>query len=127
MATEGWAKYQGFQESPLPGLATQLTPLVPCPWLANIDREVRRALMIRPLRRRPDVPGSYFHDSSEFKERDLVNALAFWAKETQGNFPANIDDLIDPNMIKPLLVQYFDKDGEPTEEMEQAMVLLIHT
>ena len=62
-----------------------------------------------------------FHDSSEFKERDLVNALAFWAKETQGSFPVNIDELIDPNIIKPLLVKHFDKDGDPKEEMEQAM------
>ena len=64
------------------------------------------------------------HDSSEFKERDLVNALAFWAKETQGSFPVNIDELIDPNMIKPLLVKHFDKDGEPKEEMEQAMAFM---
>jgi hypothetical protein len=38
-----------------------------------------------------------------------------------GVFPSEIDDLGDPNKVKPMLVEKFDRDGDPKEELDRAM------
>jgi hypothetical protein len=60
-------------------------------------------------------------DASEESENDLIYALAFWAEMSDGMFPSKINDLGDPNKVKPLLIKKFDKDGDAGEELDQAM------
>jgi hypothetical protein len=60
-------------------------------------------------------------DVSETGENGLVQALAFWTEMSDGMFPAKINDLGDPNMVRPMLIEKFDKDGDPGEELDQAM------
>jgi outer membrane lipoprotein-sorting protein len=60
-------------------------------------------------------------DTVKTRRNSLVQALTFWAEMSDGMFPSKIDDLGDPNMIRPLLIKKFDKDGDPTEELDQAM------
>jgi hypothetical protein len=60
-------------------------------------------------------------DVSEESEKDLIEALAFWAEMSEGSFPSNINDLCDPNLINPKLIKKYDKDSEPQQELEQAM------
>jgi outer membrane lipoprotein-sorting protein len=60
-------------------------------------------------------------DVSETGENGLVQALAFWTEMSDGMFPAKINDLGDPNMVRPMLIEKFDKDGDPAEELDQAM------
>jgi hypothetical protein len=55
-------------------------------------------------------------------EKDLIEALAFWAEMSEGSFPSNINDLCDPNLINPKLIKKYDKDSDPQQELEQAMV-----
>lgn len=67
------------------------------------------------------------HDATDSGENDLIKALAFWTKMSGGTFPQRINDLIDPNQINPMLIEKFDKDGNPlveaTEAMKQATII----
>lgn len=60
-------------------------------------------------------------DDSYKGEKDLVEALTIWATMSKKSFPADIDDLNDPNKVKPLLINRFDGDGDPQEELEEAL------
>ena len=50
-------------------------------------------------------------DVTRESENDLIYALSFWAEMSDGIFPSKINDLGDPNKVRPLLIQKFDKDG----------------
>ena len=72
-----------------------------------------------------DVPDGYTVEESEFDvsesdEKVLVEALAFWVETNDGQFPADIDDLGDPNLVKPLLKKAYDKDGDVKAEFDIA-------
>jgi outer membrane lipoprotein-sorting protein len=60
-------------------------------------------------------------DTNKTRRDSLFQALAFWAEMSDGMFPLEIDDLSDPNMIRPMLMEKFDKDGDPAEELDQAL------
>jgi hypothetical protein len=60
-------------------------------------------------------------DVSDRGENGLVDALAFWTKMSGGLFPFEINDLGDANMVKPMLIEKFDRDGDPEDEFGQAM------
>jgi len=60
-------------------------------------------------------------DVSETGENGLVEALTFWTEMSDGMFPSQINDLGDPNKVKPLLIAKFDRDGDPKEEFDQAV------
>ncbi len=60
-------------------------------------------------------------DDSELGEHSLVQALSFWTEMSDGIFPSRINDLGDPNLLQPLLIAKFDKEGDPAEELNQAM------
>jgi len=60
-------------------------------------------------------------DTAKTRRNSLVQALAFWAEMSDGMFPSKIDDLGNPNMIRPMLIEKFDKDGDPAQELDQAM------
>ena len=61
------------------------------------------------------------HDVSELGENGLIQALAFWTEMSGGSFPEKINDLTDPNQINPMLIEKFDGDGDPLDEIEKAM------
>lgn len=63
-------------------------------------------------------------DVSDRGENGLIYALSFWAEMSEGLFPSTINDLGDPNKVRPMLVEKFDRDGDPTEELEQAMQVM---
>lgn len=60
-------------------------------------------------------------DVSEIGENSLIAALAFWTEMSGGLFPSVINDLADPNQVRPMLIQKFDKDGDPKEEFNKAV------
>ena len=60
-------------------------------------------------------------DVSEMGENGLVQALKFWTEMSGGMFPSKINDLGDPNIIRPMLIAKFDRDGDPAKELDQAM------
>ncbi|MHC4418292.1 MAG: hypothetical protein ACYSU6_06855 [Planctomycetota bacterium] len=60
-------------------------------------------------------------DVSDRGENGLIYALAFWAEMSDGAFPLVINDLGDPNKVRPLLIEKFDRDGDPGEELDLAM------
>ena len=60
-------------------------------------------------------------DVSELGENDLVQALAFWTEMSGGSFPENINDLMDQNQINPMLIDKFDRDDDPLDEIDKAM------
>ena len=61
------------------------------------------------------------YDVGGTDERGLIDAFAFWAEMSEGSFPTNINEFSDPNKIKPMLIEKFDRDGDPKEEFDQAM------
>jgi outer membrane lipoprotein-sorting protein len=61
------------------------------------------------------------HDVSDRGENGLIDALTFWTEMSAGLFPSNIEDLGDPNKLRPVLIEKFDRDGDPKEELDQAM------
>jgi len=61
------------------------------------------------------------YDVSDTGEDGLIKALAFWTEMSEGLFPSNINELGDPNKVKPMLIEKFDRDGDPKEEFDQAM------
>lgn len=60
-------------------------------------------------------------DASEPSENDLIKALAFWTEMSGGYYPEKINDLIDPNQINPMLIEKFNGDGDPLEELDLSM------
>jgi hypothetical protein len=52
------------------------------------------------------------------EEDALVESLRFWAQESDGAFPAEIDQLLE---VRPKLIAKFDKSGPPRQEMKDAM------
>jgi hypothetical protein len=52
------------------------------------------------------------------EEDALVEALRFWAQESEGTFPAQIDQLLE---ARPKLVARFDKSGPAQQELAEAM------
>jgi hypothetical protein len=63
-------------------------------------------------------------DVSDRGENGLIYALAFWTEMSEGLFPSAINDLGDPNKVRPMLVEKFDRDGDPEEELEQAVQVM---
>lgn len=53
-------------------------------------------------------------------EDALVYALDFWTTMSNNQFPVSIDDIGDPNVIKPMILKIFDKDGNPEDEWKAA-------
>ncbi|MHC4361314.1 MAG: hypothetical protein ACYSTZ_00700 [Planctomycetota bacterium] len=73
-----------------------------------------------------EPPEDYFveevmYDVSDRGENGLIDAFIFWTEMSGGVFPSEIDDLGDPNKVKPMLVEKFDRDGDPKEELDRAM------
>ena len=60
------------------------------------------------------------HDVLEIGENGLIKALAFWTEMSGGSFPRKINDLVDPNMINPMLIEKFDGQGDPYDERDEA-------
>lgn len=60
-------------------------------------------------------------DATEPGENHLIYALSFWAEMSDGAFPLAINDFGDPNKVRPLLIEKFDRDGDPREELDLAM------
>ncbi len=60
-------------------------------------------------------------DVSEHGEDSLVYSLGFWTEMSDGAFPATINDLGDPEKLKPIMIAKFDKDSDPEEELDAAM------
>lgn len=58
---------------------------------------------------------------SEASEKDLVDTLAFWAEMSEGLFPSAIEELTDENEIKAMLIEKFDGDEDPDQEMHLAL------
>ncbi|HPS55334.1 MAG TPA: hypothetical protein PLP05_07040 [Sedimentisphaerales bacterium] len=56
----------------------------------------------------------------ESDEKLLAEVLTFWAETNDGQFPVDIDDLGDPNIVKPLLKKAYDKDGDAKAEFDTA-------
>lgn len=54
------------------------------------------------------------------EEKHLKEGLAFWTEMSQGLFPSTINQLGEPDLIKPMLIDKFDRDGDPAEELDQA-------
>ncbi|MHC4529469.1 MAG: hypothetical protein ACYS29_16465, partial [Planctomycetota bacterium] len=63
-------------------------------------------------------------DVSDRAEMGVIDALAFWTEMSGGWFPSKINDLGDPNQIRPMLIEKFDRDGDPKEELDVAMKLV---
>ncbi|MCX5635387.1 MAG: hypothetical protein NTW55_06090 [Planctomycetota bacterium] len=63
-------------------------------------------------------------DVSNPDEQGLIEVLALWSEMSDGFFPSAIKDLVDPNMVKPILVEKFAKGGNPVDELELAMPVL---
>ncbi|MHC4571786.1 MAG: hypothetical protein ACYS0C_06900 [Planctomycetota bacterium] len=72
-----------------------------------------------------ELPEGYTLEEEQFDvtdrgENGLIGALAFWTEMSDGMFPSAINDLGDSDKVRPMLVDKFDKDGDPEEEFEQA-------
>ena len=72
-----------------------------------------------------ELPEGYTLEEKRFDVTDrgedgLIGALAFWTEMSDGMFPSAINDLGDPDKVRPMLVNKFDGDGDPEEEFEQA-------
>ncbi len=72
-----------------------------------------------------DVPEGYVLevdslDVSDNLEKDLIDALAIWTKMSGNAFPENINDLGTGEIAQPLLVSFFDGEGDPEKEFDDA-------
>jgi len=61
------------------------------------------------------------HNATDRGDLCLIDALSLWTEMSGGVFPSDMNDLTDPNVAMPLLIAKFDRDGDPNEELEQAM------
>ena len=59
--------------------------------------------------------------ASDPNEKTLIEAFVFWTEMSDGFFPDNINDLGDPNKVKPMLIKKFRKDGDPKAEFKEAI------
>ena len=60
----------------------------------------------------------------------IVEALAFWTDMSDGKFPDDFLDMAKQEKVLPLLIEKFDKNGNPREEMDRAceqMVALLQS
>lgn len=65
-------------------------------------------------------------DDATRKDRNwIVEALAFWTDMSDGKFPDDILDMARQEKVVPLLIQKFDKNGNPREEMDRALEQMI--
>lgn len=60
-------------------------------------------------------------DVSDRGEDGLIDALAFWTEMSGGLFPSSINELGDPNKVRPMLIEKFDGEGDPKQEFDQAV------
>ncbi len=58
---------------------------------------------------------------SQPSEAYLIEALGFWAEMSGGSFPADVNDLMDPNIIKPMIIKKFAKGQNPHQEYRDAL------
>ena len=63
-------------------------------------------------------------DDSGPGEKHLIEALSFWTEMSEGLFPSAINELGDPNKVRPMLVEKFDEDGDPKEEFDRALKMM---
>lgn len=74
-----------------------------------------------------EAPEGYTFEEKKVVAKDntsrewLVEALSFWTEMSDGQFPDDINDLNDQEKVRALLIKKYDKDGDPREEMEQAI------
>jgi hypothetical protein len=61
------------------------------------------------------------YDATDRGDLCLIDALSLWTEMSGGIFPSDMNDLTDPNVVTPLLIARFDHDGDPNEELNQAM------
>lgn len=57
---------------------------------------------------------------SEIEKEVLIKALSFWTEMTGGRFPNEINDLMDPDQLNPLLINKYNIGGDPDEQFKQA-------
>lgn len=86
----------------------------------NWDAELDKSLFSMIPPEDYDVKKKTF-DVSGHGEDSLVYCLGFWAEMSEGTFPDVINDLGDPDKLKPMMIAKFDKDGDPEEELDAAM------
>ncbi|UCF05020.1 MAG: hypothetical protein JSV33_14040 [bacterium] len=60
-------------------------------------------------------------DVSDKGEDELARALGIWAEMSGRSFPADINYLGDVEKVRSMLIERFDRDGDPEEEFKQAM------
>jgi outer membrane lipoprotein-sorting protein len=62
-------------------------------------------------------------DDSYEGEKNLVDALSFWASMSQKSFPEQIADLCMEEKIRPKLIEAYDKQGDPHKEYQEALTM----
>jgi hypothetical protein len=60
------------------------------------------------------------HQTSEIGKDDFIKAFSFWTEMTGGQFPEKINDLMDPNLLNPMLIEKYNIGGDPNKQFEQA-------
>ena len=60
-------------------------------------------------------------DVSRRGEKDLVDALAAWAKMSHGGFPPAVADLMAEEKVRPMLIKRYNKNGDPRKEFQEAL------
>jgi outer membrane lipoprotein-sorting protein len=60
-------------------------------------------------------------DDSYEGEKDLVDALSFWASMSRKSFPEQIADLCAEEKVRLKLIEAYDKQGDPHEEYQEAL------
>lgn len=71
-----------------------------------------------------EIPPGYEQHEQELpfepSEADLIETLRFWAEVSNEMFPVDVNDLMDPNTIEPMIVETFKKGIDPKQEFEDA-------
>jgi hypothetical protein len=60
-----------------------------------------------------------FNEADE-SATDIIAALQFWTETSDDSLPVNINELVDPNKIKVMLLKKFHKGQDPNEEFRRA-------
>jgi hypothetical protein len=60
-------------------------------------------------------------DVSDSGELALTKALKTWTDLTGAGFPEEINDLGKQELVEPILIEKYDKDGRPEDELEAAL------
>ena len=58
----------------------------------------------------------------EIKKEDLIKALSFWIEMNDGKFPDEINDLMNPALLNPMLIKKYNTGGDPDKQYEQAQL-----